>query len=282
MLQNEKEVIFYLISDSTGEAIQKILATTIAQFPNMEKSEVKRFPFVEDLPTLEVVLQEALTDQAVLLITLADKELVKKVADFCTKTGLAYVDYVSPLMSLIEVRTGITPLQKPGALHQLNKEYFSRIAAIEFAVKYDDGKDPRGFKEADFILIGISRTSKTPLSMYLANENYKVANLPLIPEVPIPKELFEIPTHKIIGLTTNIDNLLQVRRTRLKAFGLKETSNYTDVSRVQEELLYANNIFKQLGIVPINVSDKAIEETALLIEMERSPQHLKKEGVDTT
>jgi len=263
------EIIFYLISDSIGETAQKILAATIVQFPNMKVKEIKRFPFIEDLKTLEDILQDALADQAILIITLVSQELVRTVTKFCQETGLLYVDYMSHLISLIEEKTGITPLQEPGALHQLNKEYFSRIAAIEFAVKYDDGKDPRGYKEADFILIGISRTSKTPLSMYLANKSYKVANLPLIPEVPIPKELSLVPPQKIIGLTTNIENLLQVRRTRVKAFGLKEESNYTNVARIQEELRYAEKIFQQLGIIPINVSDKAIEETAMLIEIEQ-------------
>jgi len=279
MLQNEQEIIFYLISDSVGETAQKMLVATLVQFPNMNVKEVKRFPFIEDLNTLQEILEEALIDQAILIITLVNQELITAITEFCSKTGLAYVDYMSPLMNLIEVKTGNAPLQKPGALHQLNKEYFSRIAAMEFAVKYDDGKDPRGYKEADFILIGISRTSKTPLSMYLANKNYKVANLPLIPEVPIPKELFEVSPQKLIGLTTNIDTLLKVRRTRLKAFGLKEASNYSDATRVQEELMYANNIFKQLGIIPINVSDKAIEETAMLIEMEKRPSQQAR-GVD--
>ena len=265
-----KEIIFYLISDSIGETAQKTLAATVVQFPNMKVKEIKRFPFIEDLKTLDTILQEALADEAILIITLVNQELVKAVTNFCEETGLSYVDYMSQLINLIEAKTSITPLQKPGALHQLNKEYFSRIAAIEFAVKYDDGKDPKGFKEADFILVGISRTSKTPLSMYLANKSYKVANLPLIPEVPLPKELFEVSAEKIIGLTTNIDNLLQVRRTRVKAFGLKEESNYTNVTRIQEELMYADSIFKQLGIIPINVSDKAIEETAMLIELEQT------------
>jgi len=272
MPQNEKDIIFYLVSDSLGETAQKILSATVAQFPNVKVKEIKRFPFVDDLATLKGVLQEALDDQAILIITLVNQEFVKIVAEFSEQTGLAYVDYMSHLTNLIEAKTNIAPLQEAGVMHQLNREYFSRVEAIEFAVKYDDGKDPRGFKEADFILIGISRTSKTPLSMYLANKNYKIANLPLIPEVPIPSELFEIPKEKIIGLTTNIENLLQVRKTRLKSFGLNGESSYTDATRVQEELLYAGNLFKQLGIIPINVSDKAIEETAMLIEMEYNKQ----------
>jgi regulator of PEP synthase PpsR (kinase-PPPase family) len=270
VLQKGNEVIFYLVSDSVGETAQKVLSATITQFPSVKVKEVKRFPFVESLEALKDILRAALDDQAILIITLVNQELVNTVTNFCEQTGLVYVDYMSELTSLIEMKTGVSPLRVPGTLHQMDKAYFSRVEAIEFAVKYDDGKDPRGFKEADFVLIGISRTSKTPLSMYLANKNYKVANLPLIPEVPIPKEIFEIPAQKIIGLTTGIDRLLEVRKTRLKAFGLKEESNYTDVTRVQEELAYANNIFKQLGVVPINVNNRAIEETAMLIEMEQS------------
>lgn len=272
MLQNDKEIIFYLVSDSVGETAQKVLTATITQFPSVRVKEIKRFPFIESVEILEGILHEALSEQAILVITVVNQELVTTATKFCEETGLAYVDYMSPLTNLIEAKTGTSPLRTPGAMHQLNKEYFSRVEAIEFAVKYDDGKDPRGFKNADFVLLGISRTSKTPLSMYLANKSYKVANLPLIPEVPLPKELFEIDPQKIIGLTNSIDSLLQVRKTRLKASGLKEESSYTNIARIQEELKYASDTFKQLGVVPINVHNKAIEETAMLIEMGHSKE----------
>ena len=267
MEQNKEGVIFYLISDSVGETIQRNLSAVISQFPTLHVKEVKRFAFVEDLKQLEDILQDLLTDQGMLLLSLVNPKLVKFASNFCREKGLSYVDYMSPLTNLITAKSGIAPIETPGALHQLNKEYFKRIEAIEFAVKYDDGKDVRGFKEADFVLLGISRTSKTPLSMYLANMNYKVANLPLVPEVPLPDELFDLPTHKIIGLTNSVDCLLRVRKTRLKAFGLKEESSYTNVTRIQEELIYASHVFKQLGIVPIDVHDKSIEETAMIIEM---------------
>jgi len=267
MEQNNEGVIFYLISDSVGETIQRNLSAVISQFPSLHVTEVKRYAFIEDVKQLDGILQQLLKNQGMLLMSLVDPKLVAHATTFCEANNLPYVDYMTPLTRLIIEKTDVLPIETPGAMHQLNKEYFKRIEAIEFAVKYDDGKDVRGFKEADYVILGISRTSKTPLSMYLANMNYKVANLPLVPEVPLPDELFDVPSHKIIGLTNSIDCLLRVRKTRLKAFGLHEDTSYTNVTRIQEELIYASHVFKQLGIVPIDVHDKSIEETAMIIEM---------------
>ena len=139
------------------------------------------------------------------------------------------------------------------------------VEAIEFAVKYDDGKDPRGVKKADICLVGISRTSKTPLSMYLANKNYKVANIPLVPEVPPPKEIFEKDKRRIIGLVANPIILNEIRLIRLKALGLADNSSYANVDRINMELEYAKEIMERIGCIVIDVSNSAIEETAGII-----------------
>ena len=143
--------------------------------------------------------------------------------------------------------------------------YFSRVDAIEFAVKCDDGQDPRGLFQADVVLVGISRTSKTPLSMYLANRNIKVANIPLVMEVPPPKELFEIPAKKIIGLTNSPEKLNEIREERLKYLGLSTSSNYASMERIFDELDYSEQIMKKIGCPVINVANKAIEETSAFI-----------------
>ena len=140
-----------------------------------------------------------------------------------------------------------------------------RVEAIEFAVRYDDGKDTRGILKSDIVLLGISRTSKTPLSMYLANKNIKVANVPLVPEIPIPKEVFEINPKKIIGLTNSPEKLNQIRQERLKSLGLSSDANYAKFDRILQELDYSEKIMKQVGCPVINVSNKAIEETAGII-----------------
>ena len=161
---------------------------------------------------------------------------------------------MTPILKQITNKIGVTPKREPGIIRKLDESYFKRVEAIEFAVKYDDGKDQRGILQADVVLLGISRTSKTPLSMYLANKNIKVANVPLVPEIPIPKEVFEINQKKIIGLTNTPEKLNQIRQERLKSLGLSSNANYAKFDRIL-----------QVGCPVIDVSNKAIEETAGII-----------------
>lgn len=262
----KKNVKIYLVSDSVGETAQKIISAVSAQYPDIDMRDIQRFPFITDEEVLQPILKDALHDKAIVVTTLVNKELVALVRDFAARTGLQFVDYMSPLSEIIESTFGIAPLQEPGALHKLNEQYFNRVAAIEFAVRYDDGKDPKGFLEADYVLLGVSRTSKTPLSMYMANRNHKVANLPLIPEVPLPKELDMIDPKKIIGLTTSMESLRDIRKSRLHSLGLKEDSAYTNCDRIKDELAYANQVFDKYNSVMINVEKKSIEETSSIIE----------------
>lgn len=157
------------------------------------------------------------------------------------------------------------PDQKIGAQHSLNQKYFDRISAMEFAVMYDDGKDPKGFLEADVVLLGVSRTSKTPLSLFLANKNLKVANLPLVPETHIPKEIYEIDPKKIIGLTNDPSVLNEIRRQRMIAYGLNPDTTYSSMDSINKELESAQALYKKLGCYVINVAHRSIEETAALI-----------------
>ena len=147
-------------------------------------------------------------------------------------------------------------------MRQLDDAYFRKIEAIEFAVKYDDGRDPRGVLNADIVLVGVSRTSKTPLSMYLAHKGFKVANVPLVPEVLPPEELYKIPRNNCVGLIITPDKLNAIRKERLRNLGLTSQANYASFERILEELDYAEKIMKRLGCPVINVSNKAIEETA--------------------
>ncbi|MGL5506493.1 MAG: pyruvate, water dikinase regulatory protein, partial [Paraclostridium sp.] len=174
-------------------------------------------------------------------------------------------DLMTPILKEITNKVGEKPKREPGIIRKLDESYFKRVEAIEFAVKYDDGKDPRGILKSDIVLLGISRTSKTPLSMYLANKNIKVANVPLVPEIPIPKEVFEVNPKKIIGLTNSPEKLNQIRQERLKALGLSSNANYAKFDRILQELDYSEQVMKRVGCPVINVSNKAIEETAGII-----------------
>ena len=255
----------YIVSDSLGETGELVARAAISQFKS-EKHQIIRYPYIQDIEALKKILDEALdTNDSIFIYTLIDKDLIEFVKKYTDKTKLQTVDLMSPLIQALSLKLGEEPSYESGAIRKLDETYFKRIDAIEFAVKYDDGKDPRGFKSADIVLLGVSRTSKTPLSMYLANKNIKVANLPLVMESEPPKEIFEIPAKKIIGLTNSPQKLNEVREERLRALGLPNGSDYASLTRILEELDFADKIMKRIGCPIIDVSNKAIEETSGIV-----------------
>ena len=201
----------------------------------------------------------------VIIYSLVKDEMQMPVIKFAREHNIQCVDIFSPVVEAIQQTTHMTPDQKIGAQHSLNQKYFDRISAMEFAVMYDDGKDPKGFLEADVVLLGVSRTSKTPLSLFLANKNLKVANLPLVPETHIPKEIYEIDPKKIIGLTNDPSVLNEIRRQRMIAYGLNPDTTYSNMDSINKELESAQELYKKLGCYVINVAHRSIEETAALI-----------------
>ncbi|MDT2815938.1 kinase/pyrophosphorylase [Vagococcus carniphilus] len=267
-----RQVRMFVISDSIGETAQRVINAVLAQFPDLTDYEVKKFPFVDSKEVLTNILADALKEKAIVVTTLVDEELNQLCADFSRRTGLEHVDYMSPLVNIISERTQTTPTHKSGTLYQMDEDYFNRVEAIEFSVRYDDGKDPKGFAKSDIVILGISRTSKTPLSMYLANRSFKVSNLPLIPEVPIPKELFQVDGKRIIGLTADPEYIRKVRQSRLVSLGLTGSSSYVSLERIKEELKFSQELYQKLGATVINVENKSIEESAQLIE-EHSKQN---------
>lgn len=256
----------FVVSDSVGETAQKVITAVLAQFPDLEKVEMEKFPFVDSKETLMAILRDALQEKAVVVTTLVDKEMNQCCRDFAQKTGLTVVDYMTELMNVIELKTQITPAYERGLIRHLDQQYFDRVEAIDFAVRYDDGKDAKGFDKADLVILGISRTSKTPVSMYLANKSLKVANLPIIPEVEIPEEIHAIDSKKIIGLTADADYIWNIRQSRLHSLGLSGETSYVDKDRIAEELKTANELYRQLGAHVVNVKNKSIEEIAQEIE----------------
>ena len=229
--------ILYAISDSIGETAQQVAKAAISQFDIREETyDIKRFPYVSNKDILLEILENAKKENAIIVYTLVSENLGDIVKDYCQRENLHCIDLMSKIINILSDKIGAPPKREPGIIRRMNEEYFRRIEAIEFAVKYDDGKDPRGVLKADLVLVGISRTSKTPLSMYLANRNIKVANIPLVPEIPIPKEVYEINPKKIIGLTNTPEKLNEIRQARLKALGLSSNANYAKLDRILEEL----------------------------------------------
>lgn len=258
--------LFYLISDAVGELVNTVLESVLVQFPGITY-EVQTFPFTQHPDTLEPILKKAKQNNANLLTSLVKKDLVDMTSQFAVDNNLFHYDILHPLINQVKLDSGLQAREKPGTKHRLDDEYYRRIEALEFAVSNDDGKHPNRFMEADIVLLGISRTSKTPLSIYLANLGYKVANLPLVPESSIPPIIYEIDNSKIIGLTNDVNVLNKFRRERMRAYGIENSKVYSNNQRIEQELEYANNIYQELQCPIINVADRSIEETATLILM---------------
>ncbi|MCT4605260.1 MAG: kinase/pyrophosphorylase [Marinisporobacter sp.] len=259
-----RRLVVYVISDSIGETGEQVVQAAISQFV-CKDCEIRRFPYISEEEQIIEIVNEAKNEKSMIVFTMVIPSLRKVLLETTQKHQIIAVDAMTHIVEALEKALEEKPKNEPGLIRRLDEKYFKKIEAIEFAVKYDDGKDPRGLKKADIVLIGISRTSKTPLSMYLAHKNIKVANVPLVPEVPVPDELFKVSPRKIIGLTTNPIKLNEIRQERLKALGLKNEANYASMDRILKELDYAESLMKRVGCPIIDVASKAIEESAGII-----------------
>lgn len=250
-----------MISDSLGDTAEYVARAAASQF-NGGTTEVRRVPYVHDKNHLLHVLEDAAGKNSLVAYTLVIEDLRNFLKEKAAELKLRTVDILGPMLDSLTEMTGHQPKMVPDLLHKLDEQYFRKVEAIEFAVKYDDGKDPRGVLFADIVLIGVSRTSKTPLSMYLAHKQIKAANVPLVPEVSPPEELFQLPKGKIIGLTIKPQLLNRIRTERLKALGLTANADYASFERILKELDYAEGLMRRLGCPVIDVTNKAVEETA--------------------
>ncbi len=256
--------IIYVVSDSVGETAELVTKAAASQFMGAS-FVIKRIPYIEDEQNVDEVISLAKLNDAIIAFTLVKPEIRAYMKQQVEKENLAAYDILGPLMDILQQRASLKPLNEPGLVRKLDEDYFKRVEAIEFAVKYDDGRDPRGILRADIVLVGVSRTSKTPLSQYLAHKRYKVANVPLVPEVEPPEELFLVPAEKIIGLKISPEKLNDIRKERLKSLGLNDQAIYANVERIKEELKYFETITSKLKCPIIDVTNKAVEETANLI-----------------
>jgi len=251
----------YLVSDSVGETVELVTKAALSQF-NGSNINLYRIPYVEDLETIEEVISLAKINGGFIVFTLVKPEMRQYLQKRAREEQIPCFDIIGPLIEKFAEVSGIPARNEPGLVRKLDEDYFKKIEAIEFAVKYDDGKDPRGILKADIVLIGVSRTSKTPLSQYLALKRYKVANVPIVPEVDPPEELFLVSPRKCIGLRISPEKLTEIRKERLIALGLNGKAHYANIDRIKEELAYFDRIAEKIGCRVIDVTNKAIEETA--------------------
>ncbi|HLG26311.1 MAG TPA: pyruvate, water dikinase regulatory protein [Paenisporosarcina sp.] len=261
-----KKLHIFIVSDSVGETGELVAKAAVSQFrPGLQDTSLKRFPHIETTDHVIEIVYLAKIQQAIILFTLVQKKMRATLKKECAKHGVRFIDLIGPLMDTLEEELNEIPFEEPGLVRKLDDDYFKKIEAIEFAVKYDDGRDPRGLLLADIILIGVSRTSKTPLSQYLAHKRYKVANVPLVPEVEPPEELFKVDPAKCFGLVISPDKLNFIRKERLIALGLNDDASYAKLDRIKQEIVHFDKIVERIGCQVIDVTNRAVEETANVI-----------------
>ena len=254
----------HLLSDSTGETLEMIAKAALAQF---EGSEVIRhfWPMVRSQQHLDRILTELAANPGLVLFTLVNPETRKRLEEHCRALGLPMVPALDAVTEALESQLGQEAVGRPGRQHMMDAAYFARVDAIHYTIAHDDGVLWEEWEEADIVLAGVSRTSKTPTSIYLANRGYKVANIPLVVESPPPASLFGLRHPLVVGLTTAPKRLVEIRRNRLLSLNQAPETDYVDTEAVNAELAFARRMFADNGWPVIDVTRRSIEETALAI-----------------
>ena len=258
--ESQKPVIFTL-SDSVGDTAEVLVRAAVSQF-NPETVEIRLIPYVKTTGEIADIVEEASSYNSLIVYTLVMPELRDALIIEAGRHGIHTLDIINPVISAVSAIIHSEPRLEPGLMRKTDAEYYRKVDAVEFAVKCDDGKNAGGITQADLVVLGVSRTSKTPLCMYLAHKRILTANVPLVPEVAPPEELFLLPPHKIIGLRIKPQQLNEIRRERLRTLGIEENANYVSMDRINEELAYADDIMSRIGCAVIDVTNKAVEETA--------------------
>lgn len=272
-----KELTTILISDSTGETAQNYIKSVTSQFPDLKVNLIRK-PSIDTTEEIDEVMDKA-DENCIVVQTIANEDLSKHLRAVAKEKNIEVLDILNYGIRKVEEATGLKAVRQIGLTRTLSEDYFNMIEAIEFAIQYDDGKDPRSFPLSDIVLVGVSRTSKTPTTMILATKNFKVSNLPLVPEIKIPREIFEVDPDRIIGLVIDPDKLSNIREVRSKSLGIVGESIYYDDKRIRRELEYAHEVFKDLDCKVIDVTENTIEQTATDIVQyyfEKFPEERKK------
>ena len=261
----KRNLMMHLVSDSTGETLRAVSNAAAAQFDEVEYKQTT-YPMVRTKTQLDRVLKSIKKNKGVVLCTLVDQSLQEELEGFCKKEKISYMPVMESIVNLLEKDTGLDAINKPGGQHILNDEYFKRIEAINYTLEHDDGEGQKNLELADVIVVGVSRTSKTPTCIYLANKGIKAANYPLVPDIGVSKELEEVKTPTVVALITSAQTLVEIRRKRSLELGLKDKeTDYTDIHKVEEEIIAAKRIFANKGWPVIDITRRSVEETASAI-----------------
>ncbi|HVJ65843.1 MAG TPA: pyruvate, water dikinase regulatory protein [Bdellovibrionota bacterium] len=256
----------FLLSDGTGETVENTVKAALTQYMN-ESVRLRKFKNLRSPEAVTPILEEAKRLNAIVVYTIVTPEVRGALSEGVRERGLSAVDLLGPMLSVFSSHLKSMPAAIPGLLHEVNEDYFKRIEAIEFTVKHDDGALASDLEKADIVLVGVSRTSKTPLSVFLAHKGFKVANVPLVKGIEPPEALYKIDQRKIVGLTIDPEALAEIRKQRLTKLGKDLSDSYANLAMIRSEMEWALEVFSRHRRWPIfDVTNKALEETATEIE----------------
>ncbi len=264
----------HLVSDSTGETVSSVSRAALVQFDGIEPVE-HVWSLVRTKGQMERVIESIDESPGMVLYTIVDKSLRDLLKAECLKRNIPCIPVLKTVVAEMAAYLGIQTSALPGKQHELNEEYFSRVEAINFALTHDDGQSTWDIGEADIVIVGVSRTSKSPTCIYLANRGYKAANIPFVTDCPLPETLFSLDKTFVVGLTISTDRLIQIRKTRLQSLHEDKDTNYVEIDKVEQEILDSRRLFKQHGWPVIDVTRRSVEETAATI-MQYFHKHLEK------
>jgi regulator of PEP synthase PpsR (kinase-PPPase family) len=251
----------FIVSGGAGASGEQLVHTVLAQFPE-RRIQINTISNVRTAGQLESVVHEARTRHGIIVHTLVNGDLRRELRRMAKKEGVHAVDLVHDLQAWLENALNQPARGEPGLYRQLNRAYFERVGAIEYSLAHDDGRDPDGWLKAEIILTGVSRTGKSPLSMYLSVLGWKVANVPIVPGLELPPQFNELDPRRVIGLMIEPDRLMSLRQQRFSGIAVMSHTDYLNFEHIEEELAFAKRLFKQRGFSIINVTDQPIESSA--------------------
>lgn len=254
--------VIYLLSDGSGETAATMVRAALVQYQQPD-IQIVRCKNVRTQAQAESIIEECFERRGVVIYTVASPQMRLKIKEYATNKGLLSYDLLGPLLEVLDQYFGVTSGSRVNVLRTTDEMYFKRIEAIEYTVKHDDGKVLSDLDKADIVLVGISRTSKTPLSIFLSHKGWKVANVPLVPGSPVPEELFKVDQRRVVGLIIDIESLRRIRKNRLEKFGQDTGGEYASMAQISKEIEFAEQLYKQNRRWPVfNVTERALEETA--------------------
>jgi regulator of PEP synthase PpsR (kinase-PPPase family) len=277
MAEKIKKINLHLISDSTGETLISVARAVLSQFEGVESNDFI-WPLIRNKAQLERVMESISKDPGIVLYTILEDDLTELLKNHCYELQIPCIPVLSRVITEFSNYLGMDISNAIGRQHLLDEEYFSRVEAINYTLDHDDGQSAWDLFDADIVIVGVSRTSKSPTSVYLSCRGYKTANVPFVTIDTIPTTIYDLKKPLVVGLTINPEKLVQIRQSRLSSLGQETVSDYIDIEAVKEEIAESRKLFSKLGCVVIDVTKRSVEETAAkiiqLVQEKRNSQKI--------